>query len=602
MKNEFEKLKIALYNMSKPSCDASSKERIKKAVFSGIKNNLIAEESALRKIHAAIKNLAQKVVPSAETAARIKERVLTFVEKHSTGPSLFWKITWNVEKVFAGLILFTMVSGITLMYIVDIPVTKAAKRTLVQEVAGDVKILRGDQILKATSGMSLNEGDSIVTGDGSVAEIRYFDDSITRISPSSQIKIQKLFKDSKSSTKTQIDLDLINGRVWSQVVNLVDSDASFNVNTPELQTTAQGKASFDIKNIENSKRTEVSVFKNKVKVSLPKSTEDKSKMILEGYSLEVNNEQPEIEKLVIKPEISEEETWVKGNIEKDKEYVAQVTAEVKESGRQEAGVMPDNPLYTAKKLNEGTKLLVTGDENEKIKLQIDNAKTRLLEANAYFADGKKEEGQKLLDEFDAVVSEISETIKSSEDLKAYAQSQFAEESKKLAVILPDSDLYPAKEALRDAKMLLAINAEEQKAVAFEHASEKILEAKDLVNENKNDIAVATLENIKDDVKTGIGASEDAADTLATAKVLTDTVQDSIAGDNINDTRKLNKIVTETEAALNTEFMQAAVTEEIETPIVDNIMPTPSTTQIEVISNPGDSDIAVIIPVESEEQE
>jgi len=264
--------------------------------------------------------------------------------------------------------------------------------------------------------------------------------------------------------------------------------------------------------------------------------------------------------------------------------------------------IPDNPLYTAKKFNEGTLLLVTGNETDKIKLQIDNAKTRLLEANAYFADGKKEEAEKLLNEFKTVVGDISESIKSSDELKAYAQSQFAEESKKLAVILPDSSLYPAKEALRDAKMQLAINAEEQKAVALEQASEKILEAKDLVKDNKNDIAVDTLTDVKNDVKPGIGETDDAASTLATAKVLTNIVQEAIAGDNVNDTRKLNRIVAETEAALNTELLQAAVTETNTTPSVNEIIPTPITTQIEVIPNYGDFDIAVIISVESAEQE
>jgi len=602
MKNDYEKLKIALYNINKPSFDASRKESIKKAVFNGINNNLIAEESSLRRLQSAIKRIVQKVVPSPVLAARVKEKVFSFVEKHSAGPNFFWKITWRIEKVFAGMLLFTMVSGLTLMYIADIPVTKAAKRTCVQEITGDVKILRGDQIIDAYSGMGLNEGDTVVTNDGSVAEIRYFDDSITRISPSSQVKIQKLFQDSRSSTKTRVDIELIHGRIWSQVVNLVGAESSFNVNTTEVETTAQGKASFDVQNVENSKKTEVAVFGNKVRVSLPKKIEDKSKLILEGYSLEVNNEQPQMEKIVIKPKISEEETWVKGNIIKDKKYVEQVTSEVTEAGKQQAGVLPDNPLYTAKKLNEGTKMFVTGNENDKIKLQIDNAKTRLLEANAYFADGKTEEAEALLNEFKTVVNEISDSIKSSDELRSYAESQFAEESKKLAVMLPDSSLYPVKEALRDAKMQLAINADEQKAIALDHASEKMIEAKELVNENKNDMAVETLENVKNDVKAGIGETEDAASTLATAKVLTNTVQEATEEDNVNDTRKLNRLVTETEAALNTELLQAAVTEEIATPVVNEMIPTPQTTQIEVISNPGDADIAVIIPVEPEVQE
>jgi len=593
MKQEFEKLQIALYNMNKPSVDHLQKERIKKAVFNNIKQGVSADLGSVKGLQLAIKKLSVVIRPSAVFAAKIKEKVFAFIEKNSAGPSFFRKFVWNTEKVFASLLLVTVVSGIFFVYVADIPITRAAKRTYINEVAGRVDVLRGTELLSAYAGMELAEGDTIVSEDTGSAEIRYCDDSITRISPQTQIKLQKLFIDKENFSKTNVEVELLSGRVWSQVVNLVGGESSFNIKTTEMKATVENKASFDVKNTVNTQKTEVSVFLNKVKVALPKSDNKNDKLLLEGYSLEVNNEQPLQEKIVIKPDISENEAWVKNNKVKDKKYVEKVTEEVKATQKEQAGVLPDDPFYTAKKLNEGTKLLVTSDPNEKVKLQIEIAKKRLIEANTLFAEGKTEQAQNILNEFKSSVSDISPSILASEELKNYAETQFSEESKKLALILPDNPSYPIKEALREAKEILTNSPEEQKSVALDHASEKINEAKDLVNDNKSGIAADTLQDVKNDVKAGIGSTEDAASTLADAKMLTETMQQEVEQINSAETRKLNKLAEETETALNTELMQAVITDP-DAEDINKIIPTPDVTQIEVIQNSGEADIAVII--------
>ncbi|MBN1494142.1 FecR domain-containing protein [Candidatus Peregrinibacteria bacterium] len=607
MKKEFEKLSAALYSMSKPEIDHKMKDKIRNAVMNDIKSNIAAYPGAVKRLQLTIRTLAAAVRPSAVFAAEVKEKVFAYIERKSAGPSFFRRFVWNMEKVMASLLLVTIISGICVVYVADIPVTKAAKRTYISDVSGRVDIIRGPVALSAYIGMELEEGDTVVTEDSGAAEIRYCDDSITRISPQTRLKLRKLFIDSENITKTLVEVELESGRVWSQVINIIGTESSFNVKTDEVKAIVVNKASFDVKSINNTQKTEVSVFANKVKVAMPKQSEEKDKILLEGYSIEVNKEYSKEKKIVITPKISQNEEWVKDNKVKDKKYVEKVTEELKTTQKEQAGVLPDNPLYTAKKINEGTKLLVTSNPEEKIKLQIDIAKKRLIEANALFSEGKTDQAESVLNEFRFAVKDMAPSIIASEELKRYAEMQFAEESKKLAVILPDNPLYPSKEALREAKEKLTTTPEEQKVVALNHASEKINEARDLVTENKSDMAADTLLNVKDNIKTGIGTSQDAASTLADAKVLTGTIQEQETQTNFSTTRRLNKIAQETETALNTELMQAVVTEtktssDTAAADIDEIILTSEVTQIKLIQNSGEADIAVIIPSEQAEQE
>jgi len=198
--------------------------------------------------------------------------------------------------------------------------------------------------------MQLEEGDIIVTGESGLAVIRYVDDSVSRLSPLTELRMQRLYQDEDVQSKTEIKVELTKGRIWNQVVNLVDDQSSFEVNVKDVKARTSEKASFDIV---HDDKVEVAVFSNKVEVSVPEKKQENMRVVVEGYSVEVENHKSTEDKILL--ETKEDELWVEVNKAEDKHYKQTVDKEKEEEGKVDAGVLPSDPLYSAKKLNESTK-------------------------------------------------------------------------------------------------------------------------------------------------------------------------------------------------------------------------------------------------------
>jgi hypothetical protein len=616
MDKNLQKLAGALKGIKKPSLSASESKIIKERVFSRIYESKRIQESksetpllshSLNLLRIAVKKAASGVSLSAQKRARMKERVISAIEKTS-GKRLFTPAFKSVlQKSAAVFVIAALALTSFTVYLSDLPVTKAARTTYFQDVSGVVEVVRNNKLMDAHEDMILEQGDIVITGANGIAVIRYLDDSVTRLSPLTELKLNRLYRDVENNAKTAVELELSYGRVWTQVINLVDKESSFELSTDDIVAASGKVASFDVEKNEN---VSVKVFDNTVEVSVKDKDKQKKQYLSEGYEMSVDKDLSNFKKIVVNRDDEDEESWIKINKVKDKEYKEEVEKEVKEQQKKEAGVLPKDPLYSVKKLSENTKVLMAGDDNSKTRLKVDMAKKRLLEAGAMFDSGEDEKAKEALDEFSSLVSDIKGSVRESEELKKHVKDVFSSQTKELAVISPGSPYYPVKESLREAKKELALSELEKKETAFETASEKIHEAKDLVEEKQNDAAADALVQANENVSEA--ASDEVDDDVLNAHVETlssiKLLKKRLNADYDN-TRELNRLVDTTEKSLK-EGLEEAIKDpesgasEDTKEKADTVLREgePDSEIIYLDDSSVESDSALIMPALQEEQE
>lgn len=567
--DKYKKLEKALYELKKPHLNDENARKMKSNIFSSIKHGQGTElYPSLQKLKDLISKVSKDIKPNSVFRARLGETIYAFAKSKKSS------FAWQWQKIFASALVAVIVFMAGTIYIADIPTIKAARRTVIVNVSGDVDLFRGDETIDAEANMYLQQGDVLITGSNGTAIVRYIDDSVSRLSPNSELTIRKLFQDEKKKSKTEVEIEVTKGRVWNQVINIVGSESSFKVESKDVTANASERASFEVK-ADDSDKTLVSVYDNKIEVSL----KDNKQMILEGYTLDADRVNPQVLKTILNTD--EDEEWVNTNIEQDKQYKNDVVEENKEKSKTEAGITPENPLYTAKKINESTKLLLTSNPEENAKLKIDIAIKRLTEATVYINEDKSRDADPLIQEFKSIVNELGDAIKESPELKEYFEDAISEKSKDFTVVLPDDPLYKVKEAIRDVKKRIVLDDQEKRGVELEEAEEKLMEVKDLIKEEKDDVAEETLKQaqeavvdiaIDDDVSEDEAVIQEHVNTLNSAKVLVEVIEEKE-----QDNPEIVKLAETTHAVLEDDIKdslidpEVTVTEqvaEIASPVID----------------------------------
>ncbi len=553
--DKYKKLENSLKELKKPCLKSETKLEMKHNILSSIKHeNKFELYPSLQKLKNIISKLAEDIKPNSVFKARLGQTLLSFTKSHKSSFALQW------QKVFASTLLVVITFMVGTVYISDIPVIKAARQTTIVYVSGDVDLIRDDVTIQAEANMYLQQGDTLITGENGTSIVRYIDDSVSRLSPNSELRIRKLYQDQIKRSKTEVEIEVKKGRVWNQVVSIVGKESSFKVEAKDVTANASERASFEVK-ANNSAQTLVSVYDNRIEVSM----QDEKQMVLEGYSIAADLESPQVAKRTINS--LEDQQWVEDNIEKDKQYKNDVVEENKVKTKSEAGLTPENPLYTAKKINESTKLLLTSNPEENAKLKIEIALKRLNEAAVYINEDKSREADSLIQEFKSIISEINGTVSSSEELKEYFNDALSNRSKDFAVVLPGDPLYKLKEALREAKLTVITDNQEKNSAELKEAEEKIIEAKDLLKEEKNDLAQETLMKAQEKVidiaydnesTQGEAAIGEQVNTLNSAKVLVE-----VAETDAEDNAEIVKLAETTHSVLENDIKDSLTDPDVE---------------------------------------
>jgi len=158
---------------------------------------------------------------------------------------------------------------------------QAEKGSVVEVVIGKAEYKSGDQVLPVTKGISIKDGDTIVTGLGQMVILRLENGGQLVVYEKSEMTMK-----SKEGDAAKSILDLDTGFLWVRVPKL-KKDSSFSVDMPSASAGIRGTA-FSASVTEN-KESQVCVCEGEVKVTNPKGEEA---VLKQGQLLKVDSNAP----------------------------------------------------------------------------------------------------------------------------------------------------------------------------------------------------------------------------------------------------------------------------------------------------------------------
>lgn len=428
-----------------------------------------------------IKKFALEISPSRYFRTLLKEKLITIAEfQFSREFTLRPKFR---RKIFAGVLAFVFLFSIVFHYTFKIERVEASFTTVLEQLSGEVSVVRGDSVLPGITGLVLKADDIIRTGSNSKAAIRFLDQSMSRLDENTEIKIEKLFINPANKTETIVEVILHRGRLWARVINLVNKFSKFQVRADNTVAVAKKKAAFDV-SISSQGKTKVAAVKNKVDIVVATEKKVMETTLMKGFSASSSATK------IIPKKTGEEDEWILKNLEEDEEYIATVKQENRDQIQNQVRVMPGSPFYAMKELTEGTKIALTLDDFDRQKKILITVSEKLAEAQAVLENGDRAKAAALLLEFQQAVSGVIERLKPFEashpaetsQLKAFVNEILNGAEKQLALILPTDPMYPLKEAISATKLLVAESPAAKTEERLVQATTKLLEAHDFAEQ------------------------------------------------------------------------------------------------------------------------
>ncbi len=504
--NEMENLMGRLKACNKPYLDNDKKLAIRRNLMSKLDiQPHVREEFYLYSLIGAIRLLAEKIWIAPASRVMIKERLMETAE-HSSQKRFFWSnfFAFGRRAVSAALIVF-FVFGLFSFMNFNISVVNAATFTTLDAFSGNILIERGGRFMSPANGMQILENDQLITGADGSAVIRYFDNSVTRLANDTEIVVNKLKRSEENSFDSYVEVTLVDGRVWSRVVNLVETKASFAVKAMNVYASAK-KAAFNVE--VDSGKLEIGVFNHAVDVS----SDGKVERVISGEKLVVDNGST---KMKTSAGTDKNTDWVKENLQDDKEYLTKVEQQLLEAKRKSVGLDNSTDVSFETSLKEDAFLFLTIDDVKKKKMELDLAERNFVAAQVKLHDPnitpqEKIEAELLISgfadhvkDFYKVVDEVAYTDKAySEELKTYVESKILNQKKDLSVVLPDSPAYAAKKMLDEVELLSADTETELVQLKVDQAADKLAIAEDVKERGDAQLALQVVDEYKQDM-TGV---------------------------------------------------------------------------------------------------
>lgn len=458
---------------------------------------------------------------------------------------------------------------------------KAETYLLILEGQVEVKSLAGEWV-PARNRLGLKSLDTIRTKQGTHAEIHFFDSSVSRLAPNTEVLIKTL-KEHPSIAKTgYVNLDLKRGKIWTKALNIKDNDSKIVVET-DACTISSHQATFFVAS-EPSTGTEVVAYDRAVDLELNSN----KAVVQEGYRVRLANNQVIQEKVEVVAETAEAE-WVAQNKERDQQLEQELVQETIEIASQEAGILPTSTLYNAKLLQEKTQTILSDDSARFASLK-ESATTRLNEAASLLANNNTDLAHGVLQNFESHIEELLPLIENDPNLQLEIENLLKDKEQHfLAINHLNSLLYPVKEAIHDAREKIVLNESDKQLVRLEIANETLHQVQDLLAEDRDDLAGKEMKKVKDLVNNIADSGELAvSDTLATEVM--PVVQEIAAGlENIDDqelvqdlqaTENVVKLIAN-EAAPLEPSIQVAFAVELNDPDVQIEVELPQNSKLEV---------------------
>jgi len=498
---ETDRVENILAAVAVPSLDARAKARLKDRIFMRL-DYPIAES---------LREAASNTHVSPYDAARMKESVFAVITQKKQ-KWFFWENFFALQKkVFAGVLVVLMSFSVFSFMSFDVSVARAESFTVLNSYKGFVSVLRDGKVLPLSPNMKLEAKDQVVTGDDGYASINFFDDSVSRLANDTVVVLNKLDKVDDSNVKSYIELSLKEGRLWTRVLNLVQSHSSFTVEANKLYVTAK-KAAFDV--AVSDKKTDVQVFNHAVDISgVPVNKAVSGQKI----TMDSNNKVS----VGVLSKTEKNDNWVTTNLDNDKKYLADTEQKLLDAKIASVGGSKDNVSFE-KSLQENAVLFLTFDDVKQKKLELDlyekNFVTaQLVLSSATSSDEEKQKAKDVVDKFSSDVKNFYAFVKNvaatdskyGDELDKYVEDKILAQKKSLSLVLPDSTLYAAKLSLDDLEISGNLKPEDLVAIKMDNALGKLSDAQDVVTEDgKGKAFDIAFEGYKSDVKDVINVIQD----------------------------------------------------------------------------------------------
>ncbi|TSC55767.1 MAG: hypothetical protein G01um101418_814 [Parcubacteria group bacterium Gr01-1014_18] len=415
------------------------------------------------------------------------------------------------------------------------PLELPLPQTTLAVYSGSVYIRHSGQNvwLEAKNNAVLLQGDTVKTALDGEAAINFFDSGISRLDRDSQITLRKLFIDSQSRNKINIEYEFDFGRIWSRLLNLLDRDSSYTLTAGDTVATIRGtafwaerpKALSDLGLGAPSSNGKISlglyegsmgIASSRLPEIIAMTAGQKANLPVDTLAVKPRIEVMEWEKPAapdIAPKMAQflheqkmekagfsmekitpaekESAWLQENLIKDTQYTEEVKVKKEENLRDIAGILPDSPLYPAKRAMQAIVLAVVDDERREEK-EMDFWTQKMASSAVLFTENENILASKIMEEAKTEMEEKSALVEREPEM---VEKKMFLVMDNLKGTLPDTESFEVKTQLAS---LIVSSAREEKQAQRREEFEK-LEEKDLKNlllEEKWDNAREFLEKIE----------------------------------------------------------------------------------------------------------
>jgi FecR-like protein len=456
-----EKLAGCLSKIKKPTMDSQKKDVIKRSVLNqlpGIHSRPdMAEEGGayFSSVAAYIREVAENFSLGSASRAQIKERIFDFICNVPQGNHYVYRFFVFQKKFVSAMVLFLMMFGMFSFVSIDINVARAGELTFLDAYVGDVVVERNGRGILPKIGMEIKESDKISTHNGA-AIVKFFDDSVSRLSSDTEVIITSLISEKNNLANSYVELSLVDGMIWSKVVNLVDNDSSFVVQANDVYTSAK-KAAFNVEI--DGDEVEVKVFNRSVDVFTSDSfgaVESGDKAVVVASDLKVKSIRDSEKNLA----------WVHDNLESDKKYLVEIDDRLLVAKMESLGVDDIKDVELENSFREDASLFLTFGDVNKQKKEFELSQKKILAAEVKLGDqfltkGEKVEIENAIEDFKEevisfydLVEEVETTdAEYADELRQYAGDKLSAYKKDLSVVSPNSPAYMVKTVVNELSLL-----------------------------------------------------------------------------------------------------------------------------------------------------
>lgn len=499
-KIDIQALKRSINKYAVVSIDEQQKDRIKQNILQYTHSHAPAEEAGFLSVIDRIRAVAAGLKPSAYFRVLLREKLITLVEFQGNRGFLLFRGLKFSRRFVALMVVFLFITTLFFNFAGHVDRVEASYSTTLRDVQGNVSVVRDNEVLPGAAGFLLRTDDVIQTEENSSATIEFLDQSISRLASNTEIKISKLFVNPLNKTETAVELVLHKGRLWARVVNLVDNLSHFQVKAENTVAIAKRKAAFDVE-VPSRGKTKVSAIQNKVDLVVATDKKVMETSLVRGFTAEVKT------RASVEPTIKEDsnaqprDEWVSSNLAQDKIYIAAVKQEAQAQLGESARILPGNPFYAVKELSENTTVALTLNELGKQRKIVERAREKFAEAEVLLEKGETAQSTVLLNDFKSQIADVIDWLKNYELEHPQEALAFRTEltgflngyQKKLALILPIDNLYKLKQAVSQTQLLIPDDPVQITQARLAQASDKLLEAHDLLEQGNASAARSQVE-------------------------------------------------------------------------------------------------------------